>query len=413
MKNLFPGLALLAASIASSSSTAAPAGDAKALQASADRAVVRERFCDAAYLYRKLDEMKAAPENLIAASEAAAGGGDRSGALRFLETFQSRHAGHRLAGSVATKIEALRAAVAKYGAGSACVDPPAECGNGAFESGEDCDDGNRVDADSCPATCKGGGSTTTATPPPPPPPPILPPAKVKPPPPPVKVEPVKPVKVEPVKVEPVKVEPEPEPEVRAIDKEPDEEDEEPAVTPPDGPVAVEPEVKPTPEPPAKVIVDDRDEDADDEDKKVRSIDDEPVEEAGGGGGAPIGGIILAGTGGLAAVAGGVAVGFGLIPFINYAGNVNKQTAVQQDFLDARTEGERRVAAGAAADLRASLVRDANQWNGREQYIALGGGAATAVGIGLLVGGIILVASSGGAPEEDSTEDAADEEEEER
>ena len=415
----------LVVAVTALSSSALAAGDPKALKATADRAVVRERFCDAAYLYRKLDEQKAAPENLIAASDAAVGGGDRAGALRFLETFQSRHAAHRLAGSVAAKVDALRATIAKYGAGAACADPPPECGNGAVEAGEGCDDGNRVDADSCPATCMGGAATTTTAPVVAPVP--VPPVKGKVPPvPPVKVEPVKPppkvepVKVEPVKVEPVKVEPEPE-FVRAPDREPDEEDdveaadteepEEPeataeAPTTPDEPLRErEPEPEPEPAPvPARVVVDEEPV------EPVRSIDDAAPPPPSGG--SPIAGIALAGVGGLIAVGGGAAVGFGLLPFINYAGNVNKQTAVQQQFLDANTAGERRAAAGAAADLRASLVKDANDWNGLNQWITLGGGIATAAGIGALVGGIILIASSGDAPDEEGGDEDDDKEEEE-
>ncbi len=378
----------LAIALIASSSWAAPGGDPKALQGAADRALARERFCDAAYLYRRLDEMKSAPEALIAASDAAAGGGDRAGALRFLETFQARHASHRLAAGVATKIEALRAAIAKYGAGAACKDPPAECGNGAPETGEDCDDGNRVDFDTCPATCKTGATTPTTTT-------TLPP--------PVKVPPAKvpPAKVEPPQAEAVTqaAEPEPEP-VRAIDREPDEEDDADAV-------AVEPAPTPAPEPPPKVVIDPKpaahldEEDEEDEedradkdhDKKVRSIDDEPAS-----GGSPVAGIILAGVGGLSAIGGGVAVGVGLIPFLGYLGNVNKQTDVQQQYLDARSDAERRSSAGDAADLRASLVNDANSWNQLNQWVAFGGAAAAAAGIGALIGGIVLVASSGDSDE---------------
>ena len=36
---------------------------------------------------------------------------------------------------------------------NAVLCPPAVCGNGIIEPGEDCDDGNTADGDSCPATC--------------------------------------------------------------------------------------------------------------------------------------------------------------------------------------------------------------------------------------------------------------------
>lgn len=387
-----------------------PRGDAKALRASADRAVVREKFCEAAYLYKKLDEMEPTAETLVAASDAAAQGGDRAGAVRFLETFQSRHATHRLASTVAAKLEALRGAVSKYGAGAACSDPSPECGNGALEAGEDCEDGNRVDADQCPATCKLSGSA--AAPPPPPPvvvPPVTPKTKTPPPPPPpVKVEPPPPVKVEPTKTTPPPDEEEPTPV-------PDDGADEPVRTPPP-----EEKAPPPPPPPPKEPAHhdsrgshDRDGDGDEGegDHDVRSIDDEAPDEAGGGG-APVGGIVLSILGGVTVLGGGAAAGYASIPFIRYVQNVPQQTTVQQNYLDARTASEKRDAAGAAADLRAALVKDANDWNGLYRWVATGGGVAAAAGVGMLVGGIILIASSGGdedgAVEED--EDKADEEE---
>ena len=394
---------------------AAPRGDAKALRGAADRSVVREKFCDAAYLYRKLDEMEQTPETLIAASDAASQGGDRGGAVRFLETFQSRYATHRLASTVASKLEALRGAVSKYGAGATCADPAAECGNGAFEAGEDCDDGNRVDADSCPATCKIAGSVVT---PPPPPPVVTPPVKVKtppppPPPPPVKIEPPPPVKVEPP---PVKVEPKVETTTSTVD------DEDPAPVADDGsegPVREEPQVTPPPPPPKEEpkLVDDR---RGGDEEEVPAVDDEAeVEPAGGG--APVGGIILSILGGVAVVGGGGAAAYASIPLVRFVQNVPQQTTVQQTYLDAQGSADKRAAARAAADLRAALVADANSWNSLYRWVATGGGVAAAAGVGMLIGGIVIIASGGGddtATEDDAEADAdkeadtADEEAEE-
>ncbi len=381
----------------STSAWAAPQGEAKALKASADRSLVRERFCDATYLYKKLDEMQPTPENLLAASDAAGQGGDRAGAVRFLETFQSRHASHRLAASVATRLELLRAAIAKYGAGAACTDPAPECGNGAFESGEDCDDGNRVDADQCPITCKLSGSAAVVTPPPA----VLPPTK-----------PTKPVKPEPVKPEPVKVEP------ARIDERVDEEDEEdkepadvaaePTTTEPTTTTTTTTTPTTTPTPPTTTPpTTTRDDEAGDEDTddKVRSIDDEVPPPPGAG--PPIGGFILSGLGGVVLVAGGATAVYGALPFVRYAQNVPQQTTVQLEYQAAEGASQKRQAAGRAADLRAALVKDANDWNQTFRWVATAGGAAAAIGAGALVGGIILIASGGDEPDEDADE-AADE-----
>ncbi len=110
--------------------------------------------------------------------------------------------------------------------------------------------------------------------------------------------------------------------------------------------------------------------------------------------------------------GGAAAVYGALPLINFYRFRNSQATVQQTYLDAETAGDRRAAAGQAADLRAQLVRDANAWNGAQgslgsQYITYAGGAAAAVGVGVLVGGIILMSSSGDAPDEDDGGDDDD------
>ena len=372
-------LITIVAALSVSTSTLA-AGNPASLRASADRALLREQFCDAAFLYARLDEQTPKADIAILAATATAQGGDRAGAITMLEGFDARFPGDPLSSEVQKRLQAIRTAVTKAGPGTACAIPRPECGNGLIETGETCDDGNRAGGDSCPASCVEAvvAPVVAAVPAP---------AAVAPTPTPA------PASTVPAWATsaPAKTEPTPAPAPAAV------------VEPAPAPVVEQaPEPAPVVEPARSTVVEPTRDDDDDDDDIV-----EPPPAATGPG-APIAGIILSSVGGLAAVGGGVAVAVGLMPFISYLGGGDGQAAAAAKYESAADAFERRQAAGDAADARAALERDASAWNNQGRWVALAGGGALVVGVGLLVGGIIAISNNGAAAEEaEDTNDIKD------
>lgn len=169
-------------------SSPARAQNVKAHKAAAERALVKERYCEALFLYQKLDQVDPNAEWALQAADAAQFADDRPRALALYKDALARARKHPRARAMETSIAALEKLIARSGNGTACATPAAECGNGLVESGESCDDGNRQGGDSCPATCAGGAAVILPPPPPPvgtsKPPPALTPSPVTTPPPP-------------------------------------------------------------------------------------------------------------------------------------------------------------------------------------------------------------------------------------
>ncbi len=192
---MFRNVVVAVVVIAGSTIAALPAAaqNVKAHKAAAERAIVKERWCEAVFLYAELDKVDANPEWALQAADAAQFADDRAKALSLYKSALARAPKHPRARAMEASIAALEKLIEKSGNGTACTAPRAECGNGVIESGETCDDGNVQSGDTCPATCTGGKpvpvtpTKTTPTPPPvvtPPPPPV-----VTPPPPPVTTPP--------------------------------------------------------------------------------------------------------------------------------------------------------------------------------------------------------------------------------
>lgn len=184
------------------------AQNARALRAAAERALNKDRFCDASFLFAKLEDQEQNGDALALAGEAAERADDRPRALAFYKSFVAKNPRHPRVRAVEGSIAALEKLIAKGGNGRGCgAAPPPECGNGLVEGSESCDDGNTQDGDRCSRTCGGGGYTAAPTPLPgptvvpvpvplpappppapvvaaPPPPPPPPPTKAAPPPPP-------------------------------------------------------------------------------------------------------------------------------------------------------------------------------------------------------------------------------------
>ena len=334
------------------------AGNPGVARATADRAVARERFCDAAWLYRRLDDQSPDADVALRAVDALAQGGDRGGAAAMLVAFPTRFPGHALLATAAKRLELITNAIAKVGAGETCPTPPAECGNGLVEGGEFCDDGNRVDADTCPATCAETVVEVTSPPPPPPPPPKVAPrsTRVTPPPPP-------PPPPEPATTQAIAQD---EPEPTTTDRLPAD-DSSPSLDT-DAPVA----------------------------DAAPPVDD-TMGSAGvtapAAAGPPIAGIVLSTVGGVAVIAGGVATVIGMLPAISLISGRGGQAAALADYRAADTNGERRAAAGAAADAYAAQTQDAAAWNNEGRWLAGVGAIGLAAGVGAVVGGIMMLVST--------------------
>ena len=181
------------------------AQNARALRAAAERALNKDRFCDASFLYAKLEDQEPNGDALSLAGEAAERADDRPRALAFYKSFVSKSPRHPRVRAAEGSIAALEKLIAKSGNGRACgAAPPAECGNGLVEGAESCDDGNTQDGDRCSRTCGGGGYSAAPTPlpgptvvpvavplpaPPPPAPGVVTPPAPPPPPPPTAAPP--------------------------------------------------------------------------------------------------------------------------------------------------------------------------------------------------------------------------------
>jgi hypothetical protein len=138
---------------------------------------------------------------------------------------------------------------------------------------------------------------------------------------------------------------------------------------------------------------------------VAPVEDDVVEQPAGPR-PPIAGIILSGVGGVAAVGGVLGLVWGLAPAVSYFTGTGGQAAAVADYEKAEFPVDQRAAAGAAADARAALVRDAAAWNAYGRLFTAGGAGAVAAGIGLIVGGVILISSNGAEPTEANTDAAA-------
>lgn len=171
----------------------AHAQNAKAHKSAAERAIVKERWCEALFLYAKLDEVDPNAEWALQAADAAQFADDRARALALYQSALKRAPKHPRARAMEQSITALEKLISKSGAGTACGLPTPECGNGVVEGSETCDDGNRSSGDTCPATCTGTSPTAkpaTALPALPVPPVVIPPVVPVPVPVPVKPAPV-------------------------------------------------------------------------------------------------------------------------------------------------------------------------------------------------------------------------------
>lgn len=187
------GIALVATALSAlAPASSARAQNAKAHKGAAERAIVKERWCEAVFLYAKLDDVDPNPEWALQAADAAQFADDRARAVALYKSALSRAPKHPRARAMEQSISALEKVIGKSGAGTACGVPTPECGNGVVEGSETCDDGNRSAGDSCPATCTGTAqSAKPVTGLPAPPLVIVPP-----------IVPVKPVVVVPVVVPP-------------------------------------------------------------------------------------------------------------------------------------------------------------------------------------------------------------------
>lgn len=379
----------LVLSLALAATPGLASGNPAAARNAADSAMTRERFCEAAWLYRRLDELNADATITVKAAEALAQGGDRAGAAAVLEAFPVRFPGHPLAAAAAKRLDLIRTAIGKIGPGATCPAPAPVCGNGLVEANETCDDGNRVDADSCPATCIAVGTVAPVVTPPPTPTPAPPT-----PPPPTTTTATTPTTTPTTTAMPTTTPtttstptttpattttttptPEPEPEPPAT------------VEPP--PVAPTP-VEPTPAEP------------------VDDVAPAPIEdEVPAGPGPPIAGIALSTVGGLAAAAGTGAMVLGVLPAIAYFSGSGAQAAAAAEYRAADNNADRRAAAGAAADAYAAQANQAATWNNQGRWLLLGGTGGLAVGAGLLVGGILLIANHGGDVVDDDRDDDKD------
>lgn len=156
------GVVILLAAVAA---PPALAQNARSLRAAAERALNKDRFCDAAFLYSKLDDQEPGGDALALAGEAAERADDRARAVAFYKSFVAKSPRHPRVRAAEGSIAALEKLMAKSGQGKACgAAPPPECGNGLVEGPESCDDGNTQDGDRCSRTCGGGGYTAAPTP---------------------------------------------------------------------------------------------------------------------------------------------------------------------------------------------------------------------------------------------------------
>src|SRR5688572_16873656 len=111
MRSLVTGA--LAFSFVLTAAAPAFAQNAKALREAAERALNKERFCEAVHLYAKLDEMQADPEHLVHAAEAADRADDRQRAVALYKAFAQRAPKHPRANAATRAIADLEKRIGK------------------------------------------------------------------------------------------------------------------------------------------------------------------------------------------------------------------------------------------------------------------------------------------------------------
>ena len=340
--------------VAAAAHADAPKGDPKALKGAADRALVKERFCEATYLFVRLDEMAPSVDSALGLGDAASQANDRARAVQGFDAYLARSApNHPRRSSVQKQLDAIKELMAQKGPGTSCSDPPAECGNGAFEPGEECDDGNRSDGDACSAACRIPGAAPAALSPPfPAAPGAAPPAG--------------PTTTESPPVTGADAPPSSPP---TPPPSPDGSPTPPSIPPSIPPTAPAPEGSPSTEPPP------------------------PPEQEPPAGKSPLPGILVASAGGVVAVGGIAGAVWGLLPFINYYTGVPRLEELATRYDGADTARERRLVAGGTADLRAQLANEANTWNNVARWVTVGASVAAAAGIGIAVLGGLMIGGS--------------------
>src|SRR3954468_6367334 len=96
----------------------------KAHKASAERAIVKERWCEAVFLYTELDKVDPNPEWTLQAADAAQFADDRPKALALYKATLAKAPHHPRARAMEASVAALQTLIDKSGNGSACATPP-------------------------------------------------------------------------------------------------------------------------------------------------------------------------------------------------------------------------------------------------------------------------------------------------
>jgi cysteine-rich repeat protein len=365
----------------------------------------RERFCEAAFLYRRIDEQRADATTTLRAAEALAQGGDRAGALAIVQAFPARFPEHALLATALKRIELLQAAIAKVGPGETCSIPLPQCGNGLVESGESCDDGNRADGDACPSTCSAGAALTTTAPTTTAPTTTAPTTTAPTATAPTATAPTTtaPTATAPTATAPTATAPTATAPTATAPTATAPTATAPTATAPTTPAttATTPTITtaPTTTPPPQQADENEDEEEDEHDVsdgEVERVLAEPVPAPAPEPtrpGPPIVGIAVATTGGLVTATSLVAVVVGVLPAVSYLAGARDQAAAAGRYRQADTIAEQRQAAGDAADAYADQATRAFLWNSQGRWLAIGGGVGLGVGVGLLVGGLLSLSSN--------------------
>jgi cysteine-rich repeat protein len=432
--------------------TDARAQNVKAHRASAERALVKERFCEAVYLYEALDKIDPNPDHLLAAAEAADRADDRTKAAALYKAAIERK--HPRVKYIEQQLAGLQK---RGGSATSCSAPRAECGNGLLEAGETCDDGNSLDGDKCPRTCTGAAAASPAPVPAPValPAPIVVPVPV----PPVVVPPVPapvpaPAPVPVPKAEP-KAEPSPAPESTTTSAAPSDRElctlikevrwfqagkwdslpfgttlaikgrgpQWAVVDGPDGEgkikidaiegacakeapaapavaampaVAEPPSAEPTPTPAETEPAADSGVASSPEPAPLESeLPGQEAPEVKEGGGSGIGGWLLLGAG-VAVMGGGVATAvFGVMPVFDAQRLLLEQDGLADDYGNESNADDLADIAYDTRRAKTKLDNATQRYNDQGRFMLIGGSAAAVVGLGLVGGGLIWALTAGG------------------